>query len=498
MRARPILLTMLLAAAMPADVSPAAEKPRNYRTELREAQSQQRRKRYDESIAVCDKMLAHFKEAWQVKEVSWVKIEDLILDDQYEAALKALAGLAGAFAQDKALQAAGALRTGDVQRMLKRFDEAVATYRKLAADCASKQPDPAADALLRAAKVVESDLKKPREAIALYQEAESKFGARNPKQGAEALRQIATVHEGQTKDLAKAAEAYRALTAKYAAIYDERTLSVLYDRAIACFLKARKLPEAAAVAKKAEASLTEDAQRASFAVRQGDALMEMEKIPEARAQFERVLTAYPLDQKSCQQALTGIVETYRAKSQWVEALGAARVLYDAAGSEKDIRDAAQVVARAFLAVDATVRRANEFLSYQRYGPDGPDAKGGTDDDVSVNHLAKVKYPARPAAVNKQFQAAIKAQPDTYDGYRAKGFLYVYWGKPKEGAGQFLRAFKAASLPQLPAASQELVLVGMKAQTASFRALDRVFEYINYGPKGKTGKKSLADPFAGLP
>jgi hypothetical protein len=226
-------------------------------------------------------------------------------------------------------------------------------------------------------------------------------------------------------------------------------------------------------------------------------LLELKKAPEARSELVRVICASPLKPDLCQQAQARIVESYRAESQFTEALGAARILFDAAGEEAAIKAAAQAVAQAFLACDGTLARANEFLAFQSYGPAGPDGKPGTPDDIAANHLAKVKYPAFDAAANKQFQAALDAQPKSYDGYRAKGYLYVYWGKPKESASNFLLAFKAAPLAQVAAAAQELVLVGIKAHTASFRGLDRVFEYINDGPKGKSGKETIPDPFAGL-
>jgi len=498
MTSRRTVVASLLAVVLFVNIAAAAQKPRDYKNELRQAQSQQHRRRYKDCIAMCDKMLQYYKESWQLKEVTWLKIENLILDSQYEGALKTLAGLAKAYAADKKLQAAVALRTGDVQRLLKKFDDAVATYCKLAQACAKEQPDQAAEALLRAAQVLCTELKKPHQGIALYQELETKLGAQQPKQAAEAVRRIALAHETQAKDMPKAAAAYQLLTAKYAAVYDERTLSGLHGKTVDCFLSAKKTTEAIAAAKKAEANLKTLSQRASFGIRHGDVLMGMKKFPEARTQYQRVICSYPLEQKSCQYAQTKVVETYRAESKWAEALGAARILYDAAGDEQSIRNAAQVVAQSFLAADAKLVRANEFLAYQRFGPSGPDGKPRTQDDIAVNHLAKVRYPTLSAASSKQFQTAINAQPKNYDGYRAKGFLYIYWGKPKEGAAHFRLAFKAASLTQVPAASQELVLIGMKAYTASFRGLDRIFEYINYGPKGKSGKENIPDPFAGLP
>ncbi|HUT36260.1 MAG TPA: tetratricopeptide repeat protein [Planctomycetota bacterium] len=371
---RPLAFLVVVALAV---ASLAADDAKEFRNELRKAQAKQSAKQYKDCVKVCDELLARYKDPAQVREVTMLKAEALVQDGEVEAALKVLATLAEANADDRKLQAAVALRSGDLWRSLKKPDEALAAYRKAAAS--AEEPDEAAAALLRAA----------------------------------------------------------------------------------------------------------------------DVLLELKRPAEARAEMTRVLCSCPLRPDVCQQAQARIVESHRAESKWPEALGAARILYDAAGDEQAIRAAAQAVAQAFLACDGTLARANEFLAFQSYGPAGPDGKPGTPDDVAANHLAKLKYPAFDAAAGKQFQAAIDAQPKSYEGYRAKGFLCVYWGKPKEAASQFLLAFKAASLSQVAAAAQELVLVGIKAHTASFRGLDRVFDYINHGPKGKSGKETIPDPFAGL-
>jgi len=496
MKATPFALLLLLAMLL-CPVAGLAAATRDYRKELRDAQSQQQRRRHRECIALCDKMLEYHKEAWQIQEITWVRIESLVQDSQYEGAQKALAALAAAYAEDKKLQTAVALRTGDVQRLLKKFDAAVATWRKVAAAVAETEPGQAAEALLRTGDVLCTELEKPLDGVAAYREVATKFATQLPKQAAEAIRRIATAHETHTKDMLKAAAAYQELTEKHPTSYDEGTLSGFYRKAVDCFVKAEKPAEAIAAAQKAEAALQSVSQKAAFGVRAGDLLLEQEKFAEARTQYQSILCAYPLEQSSCRHAQTRIVESYRAESRWDDALGAARILYDAAADEQGIRNAAQIVAQAFLAADADLVRANAFLAYQRFGPDGPDGKRGTEDDVAVNHLASVKYPARDAATDKQFQAAIDAWPRNYEGYRARGYLYIHWGKPKEGAGQFLQAFKAAELKQVPAAVQELVLVGIKAHTASFHGLDRVFEFVNHGPKGKSGKESLRDPFDGL-
>lgn len=497
MRAIRTVAAVAFVSAFLASASVAAEKAREYAKELRQAQSQQQGKRYKECVRACDEMLAAYKEASQVKEVSWLKVESLVLDGQYEGALRTLERLAEAVPGDKELQAAVALRTGDVQRMLKKFDEALATYGKAAEGYAKELPDQAAEAQLRAGDLLCTDLKKPDQGIARYRQVETVFGAERPRLAAEAARRVAVTHETQNKDLPQAAAAYQLLAGKYSTVYDQQTLAGFWGKSVDCLVNARQSAEAAAAAGKAETVLEAVPQKAVFAVRHGDLLLEMKSIPEARAGYERVLYSYPREQNACQEAQSRIVETYRAEGNWTEALGAARILYDAAGSEEGIRRAAQTVAQAFLAVDGHLGRANEFLLYQRFGPDGPDGKPKTEDDLALNHLTQVKYPARSALANEHFQAAVDAQPRNYEGYRAKGLLYICWGKPKEGAAQFLLAFKAADLSQVPAAAQELVLIGMKACTASFKGLERIFEYLGYGPKGKSGKEDLPDPFVGL-
>ena len=411
--------------------------------------------------------------------------------------MKTLAALAEALPGDKELEAAAALRTGDVQRMLKKPDEALAAWRKAGQTHAKELPEQAAEALLRAGDLLATDLKKPEEGIAQYREVEKEFAAARPKLAAEAVRRVAAVYEAQLKGPLQAAAAYQSLTEKYAAAYDQQALSGFHAKTVECLIAAKKNAAAAAAAKKAEACLEAVSQKASFALRQADAALEMKDYAAARAEYERVIYSYPLEQNACQEAQSRIVETFRAEGNWADALGAARILYDTAGTEESIRRAAQTVAQAFLAADGNLAKANEFLSYQRFGPDGPDGKPNTDDDIATNHLAQVKYPARSELSNKQFQAAVDARPKSYEGFRARGFLCLYWGKPKEGAAQFLLAFKAADFPQVPAAAQELVLIGMKACLASFRGLDRVFEYLSHGPKGKSGKENIPDPFAGL-
>ncbi|KPK82838.1 MAG: hypothetical protein AMJ81_09080 [Phycisphaerae bacterium SM23_33] len=467
----------------------------DYNRDIRNAENQMQRRQHSQALKMLDGMLAKYKEPGQVKEIQEHRIDCLMALKQFGDVLAEVAKLQKDFAQDKDLQSRAQLFIGDALRGQEKFPEAVAAYRKLVKEHAD-YPDRAAEALLRAGEVYCSALNKPAEGIAVYMEVEKTFPDVLPR-AAEAARRAAVAHETVTKDLVKAAAFYQSLAEKYAAVYDENTRAVYYTKAADCLTGAGKLPEAQAVAARAEKAMEATGRKTPFALRQADLLAAMKKMPETRAECERIICAYPLEPPVCQAAQRKVVDAYRAESKFAETLGAARTLYDAAGSEQDIRAAAQVVAQAFRSMDGNLGRANEFLAYQRFGPDGADGKPGTADDVKVNHLAGVKYAASSPAREKLFAAAVAAQPKTFEGYRAMAFLYVYWGKPKEAAQHFHLALRACTDAEVPQAASELVLIGMKAYRASFHGLDQVFEYISYGPKGKSGKENIPDPFQGL-
>ncbi len=495
MKVRRLLAALAAATLLGGGLCLAQPKPPSFEEEYRAAANLLQRRQFPQALNALDKLLTKYQQPDEVKPIRTSRADCLNQMGKPDDALAELEKLRGNFKEDKELQASTLMTAGDILRGKKTFPEAVAAYQKLVADHAD-QPQLAADALLRAGEVLANELKKYPEALASYTQVEKQFPQQVP-QAAESVLRAAVVHETLTKDLLQAAAAYGKLTDKYAAVYPQNVLASHFSKQAGCLRAAGKLPEALAVWKKVEAALEEDRFRTPAALAQVAIWMEMKKYPEARAECERVICQYPTDQDVCQAAQTQIVQAYRAESKFNEGLGAARILYDAAGNEKQIRDAAQVVAQAFRSVDGNLGRANEFLAYQRFGPNGPDGNPNTPDDTRTNHLAAVNYPPTDPAREKRFTDAVKAQPASYEGYRAKGFLYVYWGKPKESAQQFQLAFRACPDASVAAASQELVLIGMKAYRSSFHGLEQVFEYISFGPKGKSGKENIADPFQGL-
>jgi len=469
--------------------------PPTFSADLGRARSYKTARQFPQALQHLKGMLAKYKDPAQVKQMRLLRAECLLGAGKYADAQAAAAKLQADYAKDKAILAAAMLYAGDALRGLKKFDEAVAAYRKLAKEHPGDVVNASA-ALLRAGTTYCHDLKKVPEGLALYAEVERRFAADPPRAAAGAAA-AAAIHEGLTRDYPKAAGCYLSLAEKYGKVYkvDERV--GFYARAIACLQNAKNFPQAQAVAARAERASATLAQKTGFAFQQADLLVMMKKFPQARAACERIICTWPVELPTCQAAQTRIIAAWRAEKKLNETLGAARIFYNAAGGEADIRAAAQAVAVAMRDVDGNVVRANAFLSFQRHGPAGPDKRPGTPDDVRPNHLAAVRYPPPEPGRDQRFTRALAAQPKTPDGHRARAYLYTHWGKTKEAAKSFRLAFQASPEPQVPQAVQELVMVGMKAHTASFHGLGRIFEFISYGPKGKSGKEKLPNPFAGL-
>ncbi|KKL64552.1 hypothetical protein LCGC14_2163850, partial [marine sediment metagenome] len=359
---KPGPIVLLTALAMLTAFTGASAPPKNYTAELRKATQSIQRKQWPQALKMLDGLLKKHKEPELVKELTLHRIRCLAGAADHPAAVAEAVKLQGLFPQDKDVQSKAMLLQGDSLRGQKKFPEAIVVYRKLAKDHAA-YADRAADALGRAGDVYCSDLKKYPEGLAVYAEVAKTFAA-NTSRAADAVLRAAGVNQTLVKDMPKAAAGYLALCEKYADVYDERNKSIFYTKAVDCLRAAKKLPEAQAVAAKAEKALPSMSYKSPQAIRQVDLLMEMKKYPQARAQVDRIICAYPLAATTCQPAQLRAVGAWRAESKFAEAAGAARILYNAAGDEKSIREAAHAVAMAFRSVDGNLGRANEFLSYQ--------------------------------------------------------------------------------------------------------------------------------------
>jgi tetratricopeptide (TPR) repeat protein len=488
-------ILLVVPALLTAQPVPPQPNPQRYQEELRNVQTlrSSERKNPTEALRQLDRMLGVYKDAAWQKELTQLKADTLNQLKKHDEAMAELDKLRKAYAEDKELAASSLLLTGDSQKLKGQLPEALATYQGIAKDYAD-QAERAADALLRAGDLLATEMKKPSEAVPVYKDIEARF-ATQVRPAADGKLRAAALLETQLKDPLQAAQLYQSVVEKQAAAFNEQQLCGFYAKAGENYRAAAKLPEGAALLQKGEKALEQAQYKMPLALQALSLRMEMKMNPQARAEAERVICTYPLEMDTCQAAQAVVVESYKAEGKLKEALGAARVLYDGAGSEKTVSAGAHVVAQMLRAVDGNLGRANDFLGFQRFGPAGPDGKPGTEDDIKANVLATIEYqgPTDPA----KFAAAVAAQPNTVEGYRAKAFLLIYSAKPKEATQQFLAAFRLAPDTAIPGIVQEMVLVGVKAMQASYANLDQVFEFISYGPKGKNGQQNLPNPFAGM-
>ncbi len=145
------------------------------------------------------------------------------------------------------------------------------------------------------------------------------------------------------------------------------------------------------------------------------------------------------------------------------------------------------VVRALKAKEGGLRTANAFIQFLATGPNGPDGRLGTADDVP-DPLAKWPLPAA-AERDRLFSEAAKqltAEP------LKLACLHVCWDKPAEALRAFrLHYLRASSRTGLRAAAT-ILAQAMRALGRPEAEVDAFFDFQNYGPNGKDGKPGTAD------
>jgi len=146
-----------------------------------------------------------------------------------------------------------------------------------------------------------------------------------------------------------------------------------------------------------------------------------------------------------------------------------------------------VVVRALKAREGGLRSANAFLNFVGHGPEGPDGKAGTKDDMP-DPLAQFGLPKDEKRDRLFAEAAKRLAADPEE----LGYLYVCWDKPAEA----LRAFRthyieARSATDIQAAATQLARA-MRAVGCTEAEVDAFFDFQNHGPAGPDGKPKTKD------
>jgi len=241
-----------------------------------------------------------------------------------------------------------------------------------------------------------------------------------------------------------------------------------------------------------EAFANNPAARAAFHLDFAQALAKDRRWPDVVRGCLRLVASYPQQTRTCFEAQKLLVQASMEQRLHDQALAAAKVLYGAApNSEKEITEAVNLVMQMLKAKTRSIALANRFVAFQAHGPNGEDGKPDTEDDL-VNPLAKVQYTPL-ADVEALFKKTLEGLPEDFAGRRWRGYLYLYWGKPKLALKEFVWRFDHAPL-QERAINEAIddIVVGLKAYFGHTLAGEQFMDYQKYGPEGEDGKKGTPD------
>ncbi|NQT53974.1 hypothetical protein HQ576_18110 [bacterium] len=218
----------------------------------------------------------------------------------------------------------------------------------------------------------------------------------------------------------------------------------------------------------------------------------------------RAMLASLLSEEDARACLATLVAVRLQQGRLDDALAAAWASYSVAGFDDRkataFTHAVGLLSHALRARDGHLAGANAFRRYQTYGPHGPDRRADTADDIP-NPLKGAGFRADPE-LDALFEAALKAQPPTYEGRRRRAWIYLLWCKPAKALSEYKQAFALCSLePTAMAQAAQEVAMGLKALHATTVGMDAFASYQRHGPHGPDGRAGTADdlkdPLAGF-
>lgn len=213
---------------------------------------------------------------------------------------------------------------------------------------------------------------------------------------------------------------------------------------------------------------------------------------EAILRFRQIVSVNPTDVTYGLAAQSEIVKTLLHEGHYTEALGEAKAYFGLCSHTATLCPAAmQLVAQCLKARDGHLFSGDAFYKFQKSGPNGEDKQPGTEDDLS-NPLAAVPlYEDAPRA--ELYGKAIERTPEDLQGFRLRGFFYVYLGEPVKALNEFRQAFEQCDMTNaaLEAAARDIV-VAFNCKDAYVLAGEPWLAYQKHGEAGPDGKKGSAD------
>lgn len=239
----------------------------------------------------------------------------------------------------------------------------------------------------------------------------------------------------------------------------------------------------------------EQKQRSNVFLDYATALAGRQRWDEVEKECRQVIVAWPQDLGVCLKAQVLIVAALVGQGRLDEAIGAAKVLYGAVpNTENHVTEAVMAVMSVLKAKYRSIAPANEYALFQQHGPNGPDGKPGTDDDLKD---PVASFPcAVPAEAAAAFKKAIEGLPQDFGGRRSRGYLYLFSGEPALALKEFAKGFPLTLLDQKNTEdATDDIVVALRAYYGHPFAGDRFVEYVKYGPNGQDGKPGTGDDLA---
>ena len=194
--------------------------------------------------------------------------------------------------------------------------------------------------------------------------------------------------------------------------------------------------------------------------------------------------------EACQQT---VVRLLLARRRNPEALQEARVLFYTT-SDRTVQPAVDLVMAGLKAVDSNLGRVNRFLKFQKYGPAGEDGKPGTADDL--DDVLRTVPPLQDPERARIFEGGLKGLPDDWAGWKKRGQLQFYLGRPDEAFKCYRRAFDLCPLTAAELQGVTDLLTGVVIrQTKDAAAARQLVQFLMFGSAGKDGKEGTEDDLA---
>lgn len=469
-------------------------------TLVRRASDLRHQRKYRDSIAQCESILAISKASNEQR----VEAFDILIDvyrrqRKWADVIKVAERMRRAFPEDKANGARSLLVASDAYRDWGKYTESV-TAAQQAVEQYPDQKAACADAHLKAAYVLLRIRKYPE----AWEEARQVLETSPDDDGrvAEALWHMKDA-KWRVSDFEKCFEAVKQLSApKYLAGLGSRQYDV--RRAYGdCLMRLERYGEAATHYEKIAREHDDHRFRQECLLRAASAYTSAKLYDKGLAACERVFLEHPQLADRWYSAQRQIVTLLQGQGKFKEAIHAARICLDAVSDaryfDRHLGDVVRIIAELFKGVDHSVARANQFINYQRFGPAGEDGKPGTADDLA-DPLAAFPRPTHPKRAQLFAVEREKAGDDAMAS-RYRALTWLYTGHPDRALEYYLDAFGRATSRDFERLGHEMVLCGARAVCGHAAGLERFYKFVSYGPDGPDGKPKTADdledPFAPL-